>query len=226
MEGHVVLVFVTLSILRHTASAIVGTFDDPMITALMGNLPSSAQMKPKKLFRRLGNSFDPEWMRIEDPAQKVGNLQTETDNFGVASERVTDILKYLYHFNVDKNNGTVNSIVSFLRDLSKCTVKYTWEDLGNLVWPRFVKQGSCEESRPCSWPPGMSCKRGRVVELKILRWICTRQKGNINRRAKNNVNRTGDRKSQEMTSVKLSNSLKCTWRKIPHEVTTTCECGC
>ena len=228
MDGHVVLVFFTLSILRHTASAIVGTqtIDDPLLTALMENLPSSAQIKPKKLFRLLGNNFDPEWMSIEDPGQKVGHLQTGTDHFGMSSERVTDILKYLYHFNIDKNNGTANSIASFLRDLSTCTVKYTWEDLGHLVWPRFVKEGYCEESKPCSWPPGMTCKRGSVVTLKILRWICTRHKGTIDRRAKSNANRTGDRKGPDVTSVKLSNSLKCKWRKIPHEVTTSCECQC
>ena len=75
---------------------------------------------------------------------------------------------------------------------SSCPVAYSWHDLGEYFWPRWVVKGECqaveetglpsspgaaqkgrgEGGKGCSWPLGMKCVPGRAETLHILRWHC------------------------------------------------------
>ncbi|XP_056144625.1 noggin-1 [Lampris incognitus] len=81
---------------------------------------------------------------------------------------------------------------------SFCPVAYTWNDLGNRFWPRFVRVGGCLSKRSCSVPEGMVCKPANSTHLTILRWRCTQRKG----------------------------GLKCTWIPVQYPIITECKCSC
>uniref|UniRef100_A0A3Q3KJ14 Noggin n=1 Tax=Monopterus albus TaxID=43700 RepID=A0A3Q3KJ14_MONAL len=80
---------------------------------------------------------------------------------------------------------------------SFCPVLYTWTDLGNRFWPRFVRVGSCLSKRSCSVPEGMVCKPANSTHLTILRWRCVQKKG-----------------------------LKCAWIPVQYPIITDCKCSC
>ncbi|XP_010790623.1 noggin-1 [Notothenia coriiceps] len=81
---------------------------------------------------------------------------------------------------------------------SFCPVLYTWTDLGNRFWPRFVRVGSCLSKRSCSVPEGMVCKPANSTHLTILRWRCVQRKG----------------------------GLKCAWIPVQYPIITDCKCSC
>ncbi|XP_034046324.1 noggin-like [Thalassophryne amazonica] len=81
---------------------------------------------------------------------------------------------------------------------SFCPVAYTWTDLGNRFWPRFVRVGSCLSKRSCSVPEGMVCKPANSTHLTILRWRCLQRKGR----------------------------LKCAWIPVQYPIITECKCSC
>lgn len=81
---------------------------------------------------------------------------------------------------------------------SFCPIVYTWTDLGNRFWPRFVRVGSCLSKRSCSVPEGMVCKPANSTHLTILRWRCVQRKG----------------------------GLKCAWIPVQYPIITDCKCSC
>ncbi|XP_034395819.1 noggin-1 [Cyclopterus lumpus] len=81
---------------------------------------------------------------------------------------------------------------------SFCPVAYTWTDLGNRFWPRFVRAGSCLSKRSCSVPEGMVCKPASSTHLTTLRWRCVQRKG----------------------------GLKCAWIPVQYPIITDCKCSC
>ncbi len=94
---------------------------------------------------------------------------------------------------------------------SSCPVNFTWIDLGEYFWPRWVRQGSCQSDKQygaqikgCSWPQGMNCIQGEVEMLQILRWHC---------RTRHNRSKSAKRR-------------KCKWYKVPYPVTSSCKCSC
>jgi noggin len=116
---------------------------------------------------------------------------------------------------------------------SSCPVTYTWTDLGDYFWPRFIKQGKCAgddsgkrrgvsheeddydddddiDDKPaaggCSWPEGMKCVQGESKVLHLLRWHCRRRK--------------------KSSSTSGGQRRKCKWYKVPYPVTSSCKCAC
>ena len=114
---------------------------------------------------------------------------------------------------------------------SSCPVAFSWHDLGEYFWPRWVVRGECQAveeagimppsemakgdsgSKGCSWPLGMKCVPGRAETLHILRWHCRRRK---------------TFRYAESSSGDDDNGAKhkCRWYKVPYPVTTTCKCAC
>ncbi|KAJ7989445.1 hypothetical protein DPEC_G00304610 [Dallia pectoralis] len=86
----------------------------------------------------------------------------------------------------------------WLWSFSFCPVLYTWTDLGNRFWPRYMRAGGCQSKRSCSVPEGMLCKPANSTHLTILRWRCVQRKG----------------------------ALKCTWIPVQYPVITECKCAC
>lgn len=86
----------------------------------------------------------------------------------------------------------------WLWSYSHCPVVYTWNDLGNRFWPRYVRVGSCYSKRSCSVPEGMVCKPAKSTHITILRWRCLQRKG----------------------------GLKCAWIPVQYPIITECKCSC
>lgn len=86
----------------------------------------------------------------------------------------------------------------WLWSFSFCPVIYTWNDLGNRFWPRYVRVGNCQSKRSCSVPEGMVCKPANSTHFTILRWRCIQKKG----------------------------GLKCTWIPVQYPMITECKCAC
>ncbi|XP_052775068.1 noggin-2-like [Mya arenaria] len=158
---------------------------DISVSSYRTNDPSGKHLNPKKLFRRLGNSFDPEWMSVTDPSENKlfqnSSVHEHHPNdvyaYSMTRARVSDILRDRYNLGVEIESLDV--IVTFLHDFSTCHVKYKWEDLGQLFWPRFVKKGSCDSSGPCSWPQGTRYQQCHDKTLQFLRWICKKGRRKI-----------------------------------------------
>ena len=113
------------------------------------------------------------------------------------------------------NSEAVAIFQQWLIRKSSCPVNFKWVDLGEYFWPRWIRQGTCSQSKysspsapndnkGCSWPQGMHCVQGNIEELQILRWHC---------RTKHNRSKSSRRR-------------KCRWYKVPYPVTSSCRCSC
>ncbi len=133
----------------------------------------------------------------------------------------------------DGMNNNVDEMVDVFQQWlvrkSSCPITFDWLDLGEYFWPRYIRQGECNQppkspyskfevarsstssskkQMGCSWPKGMKCVQGEAETLQILRWHCRRRK-----RVKSDLYRTGSKH-------------RCKWYKIPYPVTTSCRCAC
>ena len=118
------------------------------------------------------------------------NLEKELEDMahGVASndvvaEELEDASKAVRH-------EMIAVFKQWLVRKSSCPVAFSWHDLGEYFWPRWVVKGECqaveetglpsfpgardgrEVGKGCSWPLGMKCVPGRAETLHILRWHC------------------------------------------------------
>ena len=89
------------------------------------------------------------------------------------------------------DSQTIAIFQQWLVRKSSCPVNYHWVDLGDYFWPKWIRQGSCQNSvtepptlgqvtqplqtKHCSWPNGMKCVQGDVEMLQILRWHCRKR---------------------------------------------------
>ena len=207
-----------------TSTPISGTGSD-FLTSLIVDpyLPKGNQLKVKKLLRRLGRHFDPEFMSVDKP----GNSEEQDKlTFSMDSH---DIKAWLYKHNIGNSvdKQIFEMLVKTLQQTSSCKIQNDWEDLGKLFFPRYIKTGTCISRGSCSWPSGMRCQPSDVKVLRVLRWRCKRKR-RVSIKSKN-PNRTKDGKIMK-TKIKLSSQkfgkLKCNWKLIPYEVTIGCSCQC
>jgi len=83
-------------------------------------------------------------------------------------------------------------VQKYLAAYSYCPVHYQWRDLGLRFWPRWIREGDCNDgqgttgymkkngndarendvTRSCSFPPGMTCKPQKSSIKTILWWHC------------------------------------------------------
>lgn len=195
-------------------------------------MPSANQMKIKKLIRRLGRHFDPEFMSIENPDfsnNVVGAEKAEHEN-NLFSGQSRDIIRWLNQHNLESgiSNQTLHQMAELLGSISSCRVKHEWDELGSLFFPRFVRTGSCVSQGSCSWPPGMTCKPGREKKVRILRWQCKRKRSISNNQRHKNRTKGGRTKGSRKrpSRVGIVDKVKCNWKLIPWEVTLDCICSC
>ena len=118
-----------------------------------------------------------------------------------------------------KDEEIVSLFEKWLVRRASCPTTFSWEDLGEYFWPRYIRRGSCsgdpeEEKSPqelsCSWPRGMTCQPHETKTLHILRWHCKRKRRNAGGSSRRRTRRSGHR---------------CKWYKVPYPVTSTCKCG-
>lgn len=201
----------------------------------LSNGPSSRQLNATTLRSRLGADFNSNWMSIEMPSQATRN-STNVPPTDVDKELLEDLREMGFSYTDEHGDrrtmpSAVRSIVErWLLQRATCQVHYTWEDMGPMIWPRWVKQGYCDTDAPCSWPPGMHCASAESDTLRLLKWHC--QRPDSNRKVRHVGSERRRVASGEMTprsgeaKAKRSGKMQCRWKKIPFPVTSECFCSC
>ena len=203
--------------------------------------PRKRDLKKKRLLRKLGSDYNDKWSSIDPPK--------ETSDDIVLSQNAQKIDLKLTHFfgtlNLtffDSQNNVVN-MSGETRELFRlwllrhgsCPVTYTWQDLGVLFWPRWIRRGHCDETQglSCSWPPGMSCVPAESTMVKILRWNCRKKKRKgkkrktkIDNRVTNEKVDTVERQSKPRGRKRRYRRMKCKWLKVSFPVVDECFCSC
>jgi hypothetical protein len=219
--------------------------------------PKKKNLREKRLLRLLADDYDPNWMSFEKP-KAMKSVQAT----GIAYKTDADLLVSLdkLNFTFQDPSGMsfmpppalLNVFKDWLIRKAACPVQFTWHDIGDFYWPRWVKRGECLNNSPCSWPPGMRCVPVRSHTVYILRWHCRRSRGTSKgRKARTRSGlRRGRRFNQmmylngyEQLPKELRSSLyaheraakrermeipkvKCKWLKIPYPVIANCFCTC
>ena len=139
----------------------------------------------------------------------------------------------------------------WLVQLATCKVRFKWQDMGVLFWPRWIKHGECDTGArsACSWPSGMYCAPSESDTLRLLHWSCRRlTSSETTRRGRDVRHRLGRRSAEAVSdndyddedqrsrpgSSRSNNNRKqlrntryqCRWRKVPYPVTSECFCTC
>ena len=188
------------------------------IRRLKRYLPRERDLRPRKLFRLLGKNFNANWMSADKPLLHERGLETIDSKFG-EEENIVNMLKTSGDKTKDLNNETLAAFKSWLLQLTSCEVEFQWKDLGPLVWPRYVKEGSCETKQSCSFPTGMKCVPGDFRKVYILKWQCTNVK-------KITVNENKVCITEKRNKKSKRHKLKCKWKRARFRVLQRCVCTC
>ena len=156
-------------------------------------------------------------------------------------ELVRDLrrLRFTYRDNRDMERRLSAEVVveleRWLLEQARCEVHHTWEDMGDLFWPRWVRHGRCDSLAVCSWPPGMYCAPAPSDTLRLLHWQCRRRPTNTDRRRVDRNNddassssllpRPGNRQTRRHR-LRNGRQPSCRWKKVPYPVTSECFCSC
>uniref|UniRef100_A0A4W4EEU6 Noggin n=1 Tax=Electrophorus electricus TaxID=8005 RepID=A0A4W4EEU6_ELEEL len=188
--------------------------------------PKPKHLRPARLIRLLGSSFDPFWMSIERPAEAdTSPPASDVDTLAASAARYRQKLEK-EAADLDLSALSVDAAASLRKWLvqsATCSLRHTWVDLGPVFWPRWLRHTDCEKggsARACSFPSGMACRRAQVTHLKILAWHCWGRGDDVGedcaREARRAEKRTGPCFLRK----------KCLWRQVPYPVVTACKCAC
>jgi hypothetical protein len=217
---------------------------------------SVRRLPVETMMSKLGDDFDPRWMSVERPSAN----QTSSTSSATSPddpELLNDLRRLRFTYRDERGEehqlrqAVVRQLERWLLDRARCEVRYTWDDLGPLFWPRWIRHGSCDTRAACSWPPGMHCTAAESDTLRVLHWQCRpRASGgarhrrqaaagaeNPDRKSTTSPSRsTGFKTSRTATSSSRSRSgrrrqrssdrSQCRWKKVPYPVTSECFCSC
>ncbi|OQR69297.1 noggin-3-like [Tropilaelaps mercedesae] len=182
------------------------------------------EVDEETLLKMLGDEFQPKLMSIENPNRDEFKSHNGTK-------------RHRQHNNKQRKNATSNreslrtllgdrmselprdqpgfrrTLRRFLRKHTECRVTRYWHDLGNRYFPRYIREGRCQQGNvSCSIPPGMTCLPHKQRELKLLWWHCT----------------TGGFSTRTQVNQPHFNleRQKCRWIKIVYNVLSECTCRC
>lgn len=211
--------------------------------------PNVRPLATDEMFRKLGHHFDPERMSVDRPTV----LTTSTSGFNWSRdnddpELVRDLrrLRWTYRDQLtgaDRrlSGAVVAQLERWLLDLARCEVVYTWHDMGDLFWPRWVRHGRCDSLAVCSWPPGMYCAPVPSLTLRLLHWQCRRHRQTTPRRLHHRVirdqsastgpvlpSRPGAHRHHHRHAQRNGGRQTplCRWKRVPYPVTSECFCSC
>lgn len=204
------------------------------VSAIFRFSPSRKHMKKKRLITLLGKNFNSDYMSVERPTSEADAI-IDNDSQNNDIKLLSDARQLNFSFidedgvSLDLDQMTLDALHHWLVRKSVCRVQYTWEDIGALFWPRWVKRGMCVTDQPCSWPPGMHCVPAESRTIFILRWHCTRKKKNrfkniLNRARRGMKSRTHKRRRRRPR--KWKGKMKCNWLRVPYPLTDECFCSC
>ncbi|XP_006811824.1 noggin-2-like [Saccoglossus kowalevskii] len=206
-----------LKVSNGTAQAIPG---DTIEESLQ---PKARDLRAKKLKKKLGKDFDPNYMSVEEPDEKVAPMTTSVQN--TLQNQATGL-----DFTYTNENGetvtmdgqTTERLQHWLVQQASCSVRHEWLDVGLLFWPRWIKHGECVQ-QDCSWPHGMSCEPGPATYIQLLRWYC---RGKKSKRSQDPPIQPSGRITREAKKKSKSNKMKCKWIKVPYPIAAECVCQC
>lgn len=198
------------------------------------------------MFHKLGHHFDPQRMSVDRPAI----LTTSGSGFNGSrddAELVRDLRRLRFTY-VDERGverrlsaAVVVDVENWLLELARCEVVYSWQDMGELFWPRWVRHGRCDSLAVCSWPPGMYCAPAPSEVVRLLHWQCRRRPTTPDRRRMTRRHHSDDSSSSSSLLVprpgnrqarrhRLRNGGRvqpvCRWKRVPYPVITQCFCSC
>ncbi|XP_028297612.1 noggin-2-like [Gouania willdenowi] len=202
--------------------------------------PKSRHLRPARLLRLLGSSFDPFWMSVDETSEASEGQrpllpgQPLNNNLSFPSalrDAAANIQVELENEAAELDFGSVplpiaQMIRTRLVQSATCVLQQQWVDLGPTFWPRWLRQTDCKRSdgeQRCSFPTGMECVRDQTIDIRILAWHC----GDV---------RDGDKRSRKRKKTKRFDSSskakgedtkkRCLWRLVPYPVVTACRCSC
>ena len=194
--------------------------------------PKKRNINEKKLLAKLGEDFKPMWMSVRQPTG-TEVLVMESNRSRDAAEDLEQMLDQAHfpfaeqHPN-DLQVEATRSFREWLLDLAGCPVRFVWQDLGSLFWPRWIRNGVCPR-RGCSWPPGMQCVPAEGRPIRLLRWHCRGRNESSSRRRGKDKRRRGKAPPLHVRTGETRRRhgrLKCRWLKIPYPITDECFCSC
>jgi len=199
-------------------------------------------LSTESMFHKLGHHFDPGWMAVDRPVVSGSGFNRSRDD----PELVRDLRRLRFTYRDDDGSerrleaAVVDELKRWLLEQARCRVAYTWEDMGELFWPRWVRHGRCDSLAVCSWPPGMYCAPAPSETLRLLHWQCRRRPRSAERQRR--VRRMHDDDDDDVSSSSLlprhgnrqarrrrlrnGRQPPCRWKKVPYPVTTDCFCSC
>ncbi|GBL68140.1 Noggin-3, partial [Araneus ventricosus] len=213
-----------------------------LINSRFNRRPKKKNLDPHQLLEILGNYYSPEWMSVDEPPALANKDPDRGATYVVRHDnwQHADLIKQLQASNLSvelaQMGGSkvleeplfVKTVEAWLLKRASCPVRYVWEDIGNLFWPRYIRRGECASvPGTCSWPPGMHCVPSGTTTLHVLRWQCKVPKGKGRRKA---FKHSKDQKSREwprkINEGEQPANLKCSWIRVPYPITNDCLCTC
>lgn len=162
------------------------------------------------LKRLLGSSFNSYFTSIENPlkARTPGNNSIVGNSLRSSPRMSFNLTKMKFYLR--KENGkrkelgkkVTQKFQRWLWNLSRCPVRYRWVDIGEQMFPRYIKVGTCSRKKTCSFPAGMKCIESDWKVINVLLYHCI---------SDNNIN---------------SVNPNCQWRPMNLDILTECKCGC
>lgn len=140
----------------------------------------------------MGEDYDSHFMSLRRPSEMTSNpngtllyqfTKEDTprgkmpDEIEALTQKAIQLSADGYELRVKFNRKTKKKIQKFLWSYSYCPVRYKWKELSIRFWPRWIKEGRCDNKRSCSIPAGMSCQPTKMKNIKLLRYYCP-YKGN------------------------------------------------
>ena len=212
--------------------------------------PRKKNLREKRLLRLLADDYDPDWMSFERP-KELSLIQPSGIAYKTDANLLMSLNKLNFSFQAPGGKSflpppqLLNVFKDWLIRKAACPVQFTWHDIGDYYWPRWVKRGECMNDTPCSWPPGQRCVPVRSHTVFILRWHCRRTLPRYLRRGRrfhayryrDSVRRSRSSRrslaesslqaeSRPFPSTSVTSRIKCRWLKIPYPVIANCFCTC
>lgn len=206
--------------------------------------PRRKNLDTTELKLALGSDFDPKFMSIDKPFDLTPTFVVRQDSwkFGemlqeLEARNLTQELQQVAGSGFQVQLEHVEMVEKWLMKKALCPVRYAWEDIGAMFWPRYIRRGECSSGQSsCSWPSGMHCVPSGTSNITILRWQCKtpNRKGRkraykdainkdykipINKDYKGPINK--DYKEQEKSS-----NLRCNWVRVSYPIISQCMCTC
>ncbi|XP_061080697.1 noggin-3-like [Conger conger] len=172
--------------------------------------PTELDLNETELMSLLGDNFDSGVMSVSPPQNNRtgghGLSDSDVPLDPLIQELTGTMPKEIESMDFDIQHGKKSKPSRKLRkrlqlwlwSYAFCPVVYSWTDLGNRFWPRYVKISSCLNKRSCSVPEGMVCKPAKSVHFTILRWKCRQRRSGV----------------------------KCAWITVQYPVISDCKCAC